>query len=415
MRPDGFPIGPRGGAPPPPDALERPGDGSCLTRRLAGRRAFERRREAASAMARLGHLLSVLGLVLCGATGLGLSAPPSPTPKKPIIGILMQKCHNKNMRALGKYYIAASYVKFLESAGARVVPVRLDLKNEEYEKLFKSINGVLFPGGSVNLMRSGYARVAKTFYNLSIKVLVLLHPVAALSYFLVRHLILDSREPSSSADQPSVLGLINVNQALMVADFGEGDYFPVWGTCLGFEELIYLVSGESLLTLTDTVGIKLPLNFSRGTLQSRMFQNFPADLLLSLAVEPLTAHFHKWSLSVMNFTKNEKLKAFFNILTTNTDGNIDFISTMEGNQYPIYGVQWHPEKAPYEWGQLRGISHAPNAVKAAFYLAEFFVAEARKSNHHFQSDVEENKALIYQYRPTYTGNVSSFQQSYIFD
>lgn len=36
------------------------------------------------------------------------------------------------------------------------------------------------------------------------------------------------------------------------------------GTCLGFEELIYLVSGESLLTLTDTVGIKLPLNFSRG-------------------------------------------------------------------------------------------------------------------------------------------------------
>ena len=37
-------------------------------------------------MARLGRLLSVLGLVLCGATGLGLSAPPAPTPKKPIIG-----------------------------------------------------------------------------------------------------------------------------------------------------------------------------------------------------------------------------------------------------------------------------------------------------------------------------------------
>lgn len=30
------------------------------------------------------------------------------------------------MKALGKYYIAASYVKFLESAGARVVPVRYD-------------------------------------------------------------------------------------------------------------------------------------------------------------------------------------------------------------------------------------------------------------------------------------------------
>lgn len=33
-------------------------------------------------------------------------------------------------------------------------------------------------------------------------------------------------------------------------------------------------------------------------LQSRMFRNFPAELLVSLALEPLTANFHKWSLSV---------------------------------------------------------------------------------------------------------------------
>lgn len=39
----------------------------------------------------------------------------------------MQRCHGKDMKALGKYYIAASYVKFLESAGARVVPIRYDL------------------------------------------------------------------------------------------------------------------------------------------------------------------------------------------------------------------------------------------------------------------------------------------------
>ncbi|XP_032326069.1 gamma-glutamyl hydrolase [Camelus ferus] len=318
-------------------------------------------------MASLGHLLCVLGLVLCGAASLGLSAPHGRASKKPIIGILMQKCHSKDMKILGKYYIAASYVKYLESAGARVVPIRLDLKVEEYQKLFQSINGVLFPGGSVNLKKSGYAQVARIFYKLAIQ------------------------------------------------SFDDGDYFPVWGTCLGFEELAYLISGECLLTLTDTVGVKMALNFTAGILHSRMFQNFPANLLLSLAKEPLTANFHKWSLSMKNFTMNEKLKKFFNVLTTNTDGKIEFVSTMEGYLYPVYGVQWHPEKSPYEWGKFRGISHTSNAVKAAFYLAEFFVAEARKNNHHFESDVEEGKALIYQFSPVYTGNISSFQQTYIFD
>ncbi|XP_021573766.1 gamma-glutamyl hydrolase [Carlito syrichta] len=281
--------------------------------------------------------------------------------------ILMQKWHHEVMQNLGKYYIAASYVKYLESAGARVVPVRLDLSEEEYKILFKSINGILFPGGSVDLIHSDYAAVAEIFYNLAKQ------------------------------------------------SFDGGDYFPVWGTCLGFEELSVLVSGEHLLTLTNTTEVAMPLNFTQGSLQSRMFQNFPNDLLLSLAVEPMTANFHKWSLSMKNFTMNEKLKKFFNVLTTNTKDGIEFISTMEGYKYPIYGVQWHPEKAPYEWKKLEGISHAPNAVKTAFYLAEFFVNEARKSNHHFKYESEEEKALIYQFRPVYTGNISSFQQCYMFD
>lgn len=38
----------------------------------------------------------------------------------------------------------------------------------------------------------------------------------------------------------------------------------MWGTCLGFEELSYLISGKSLLTLTHTDGITMPLNFTKG-------------------------------------------------------------------------------------------------------------------------------------------------------
>lgn len=80
-----FPRGPRGGAPP----LSTPPSGARSSppppRLRPGRSAFERRREAASAMASLGCLLCLL-VLLCGAANLGLSAHNAAKLRKPIIG-----------------------------------------------------------------------------------------------------------------------------------------------------------------------------------------------------------------------------------------------------------------------------------------------------------------------------------------
>lgn len=110
---------------------------------------------------------------------------------KPIIGIVVLEKHREGVTTV---YMAASYAKFLESAGARVIPVMPNLREEEYKKLFNSINGVLFPGGSSDIASSSYARTAKIFYDLAIEA------------------------------------------------NNKGDYFPIWGTCLGFQELAYLTS-----------------------------------------------------------------------------------------------------------------------------------------------------------------------------
>lgn len=102
-----FPIGLRGGAPPAPTAPARPGDRPprhCRLRRRCSRPgcpascAFERRREAASTMARLERLLCVLVLVLCGAPSPGLCVPRASTSKKPIIG----KKAGREPRACGR-------------------------------------------------------------------------------------------------------------------------------------------------------------------------------------------------------------------------------------------------------------------------------------------------------------------------
>ncbi|KAK5849976.1 hypothetical protein PBY51_014267 [Eleginops maclovinus] len=282
---------------------------------------------------------------------------------RPIIGVLAQEVYSQKPNQTA--YIAASYVKFLESAGARVVPVMINQTLEEYKKLFNSINGILYPGGGVSIISSGYERAAKIFYELAIEA--------------------NSR----------------------------GDYFPAWGTCLGFEQLMHLTSEKTLLSQTNTSGVPLPLNFTNEIKDSRMFKDFPALLMEDLATEALTENSHKWSLAVLTLNSNEELKKFYKVLSTNTDGKVEFVSTVEAYDYPIYGTQWHPEKNAFEWTRPY-IPHSPSAIKTTFYMAQFFVSEARKSLHKFQTEEEESKALIYNYSPVYTGPKSAFEQIFLF-
>ncbi|KAF7646947.1 hypothetical protein LDENG_00180210 [Lucifuga dentata] len=148
---------------------------------------------------------------------------------------------------------------------------------------------------------------------------------------------------------------------------------------------------------------------------SRLFRSFPSDLLQSLAEENITSNFHSWSLSMQNYSRNAKLKRFYKVLSTNTDGKKEFISTMEAYRYPFYAVQWHPEKTPFEWIDKPGMVHTPSAVRASFFTASFFVSEAMKSRHNFSSPLEEERALIYNFTPVYRGIHGVFVQNYYFD
>lgn len=66
----------------------------------------------------------------------------------PIIGVFTQPSTSSNENCGGDcLYLAASYVKQMESAGARVVPVNYYAEKEELDHLFDSLSGFLFVGG----------------------------------------------------------------------------------------------------------------------------------------------------------------------------------------------------------------------------------------------------------------------------
>lgn len=87
--------------------------------------------------------------------------------------------------------------------------------------------------------------------------------------------------------------------------------------------------------------------------------------------------------------------------------------------YPLSRLFWsflHPYHCR-RWQETNGIpeeaiNHSAEGVLVAQFTANFFVNEARKSTHKYASPTDEDKALIYNYKPVKT--TGSFVQQYFF-
>lgn len=143
---------------------------------------------------------------------------------RPVIGILTQpSAWPKFFDSEDFSYIAASYVKFLESAGARVVPIKYNLNQTELMKIFQNINGLLLPGGGADLFKLK----GDKFDNFT-------------DFFQSGNYLLTLAK--------------NAND--------HGEYFPVWGTCLGFEMMILSAAKDhKILTLFNSTNHSMKLKF----------------------------------------------------------------------------------------------------------------------------------------------------------
>src|SRR6185437_2695920 len=112
---------------------------------------------------------------------------------RPVIGILTVDYNGTYKKYHEGYsYLPASYAKFIESAGGRVVPILLKQTEQYYQDIFENTNGLLIPGGGTDLLTSEYAKAGKILWDLA-----------------------------------------NAGNL-------RGDMYPIWGTCLGYELLTVL-------------------------------------------------------------------------------------------------------------------------------------------------------------------------------
>ncbi|CAI5496446.1 unnamed protein product [Closterium sp. Naga37s-1] len=296
-----------------------------------------------------------------------VDAKPPAVHDQPLIGILSQPGDGDGGRAprvnskedLNVSYIAASYVKWVESAGARPVPILYDDPDWLMEKKFRAINGLILPGGGTDLVPG----------------------------------------PFFSAVEKLLKMALAANDA--------GDYFPVQGTCMGMETLTIFFSQDFDILETKAFNAEdspESLRFTSEEAKKRAYFSWMTpELLDRIQTEKITMENHEDGTTVGRFLSSKRLREFFRILTTSVDRNgTEYVTTIEARNYPIYGTQWHPEKTAFEWG-LPHIPHSAHAVAACQATANFFVNEARRSTHRPDSDEEMDEMLIYNYAPIFSG------------
>jgi len=296
---------------------------------------------------------------------------------RPVVGIVTQALEYGYPTEHGNQYIAASYVKYVEASGARVVPIFYNNSNSmEYMRLmYQSINAVLFPGGGQDLDNSPLLMNTALFF-------------------------LDKAQKAKQV----------------------GDYFPVFGHCQGFELLLMAITRldrEKCMTNASDYQaehVSLPLKFEVRPGDSNWFKEVPSNVEGTLTLTNSTLNNHMWSLPVDMFESLQKTTGLsgYRALTTSVSPNgKKFVSTFESIDFPLYCMQFHAEKPLFEWA-LENINHSEENIVAMGFLSHFLGAEARKSGHTFPSVEALNRSLIYNYNPVFSNGFSSFDQIYFF-
>jgi gamma-glutamyl hydrolase len=289
--------------------------------------------------------------------------------KKPIIGIVSFYSEGWNGHGSKSWnYIAASYVKWLEAAGAEVVPIQWDQPFEQIDYLLDRLNGVVFTGGNIKILDDEG------------------NPKSI--YFTFQHI---------------TEYILKKNQ--------NSHYYPLWGTCMGFWNIARALGNNTqvLTACKNCTYVKRDV-FPETNYTSKMLKNLPKDLKAKIQTDELNVFLH-WNMITPSVFQRKTLSKYWTPVAHSFDAlSKEYVSMAESPKYPIYGTQFHPEKPEFEHNSTLTIPHSRDAIRFSQYLAKFFVAEAKKNRNTFPN----NATYLFDNYSPYTLKNAEYEQVYFF-
>jgi gamma-glutamyl hydrolase len=297
---------------------------------------------------------------------------------KPVIGIVSTPSDLKELYDPEEYsYIKGSYAEFIEAAGGVPIAIPWDLPESELTNVLNSINGVLFTGGDASLWELDENTNDLAFTSFVKRAM-----------FIIRY-------------------AISLND--------KGIHYPVYGICQG-HEVITMTIAETLHVIDhfrhpgqlDTVEITL-----EGQ-KSRMFRNMPDHLGEFIKDRRSQFYNHRYGFNMSLLADNELLNNFFTITAKGADDHgKEFVGAMEAKNYPIYTVQYHPERVLSEWNNKTHFDHPDEAAQAILVHAQFFLSEAIKNDQKFSSQETMEKFMLRNHEDVYIN--ATWPKTYFYD
>lgn len=262
-----------------------------------------------------------------------------------------------------KSYVMDSYVRFLEAQGAKVVPLIYgEPKEVTLEKLSK-LNGIFLPGGGGDYLEIGEL-VFKT-----------------------------------------------------VQDYNRnGTFYPMWGTCLGFENLAIWSSDMREDVLNGIVMYKksVPIDFLMPPHESKMYKDFTYGEINTLATKNVTQNTHSFAVPTEYYTTDKKLNDFWHLTSESTsDAGVKFGTSMESKEFPIMATLFHTEKPTQGYQIGTGINKSWESMEVNTKFIKLFVKMARANPHKYADYYESEKYMIQQHKIFRTFNM--YGDIYLFE
>lgn len=271
--------------------------------------------------------------------------------KEPVLGVITQSLENY-MQGDPRFkdyksYVMVDYVRYLEASGARVIPIVYNETAAVTQDKMDHIDGVLFPGGDGD-------------------------------YDVLGRRVFDE--------------VIKKNDA--------GQFFPAWGICLGYENMVKYTSsiGWDILDHFYIDTASLPLQFVKLPMKTRFYENLGKQAF-DFVKSNFTYNSHSWGMDPKKMMADKGLSSFWDLtavsfMPNNGTHPMPFVASIEAKKYPIFGTQYHPEKPSELWIDGKAINHAWESIDLQRHFSETFVKMSRAVKNSYGNWTETDKHLI---------------------